>query len=74
MLPQHLICIAIVLLFTIGIRFIRKELSKADQAYAQAQEQHKAQEVVFTKEEVEAIDEQVDLSWEWSEMPHYIAN
>ena len=69
----HLIVVAIILL-PVAYWFLIKECKRADKAHSQTTKQHKASEVTFTKEEIEAIGEQIDLRmYEFGENP-FIAN
>lgn len=58
----------------IAFRFLIKECKRADKAFEQAERQHKASQVTFTREDYQVIDDNIDLTYEWSEMPHYIAS
>lgn len=73
MLLLNLIVAATILL-PAAIWFFIKECKRANKAFEEAERRHNAQQVVFTREEYQAVDDNIDLTYEWSEMPHYIAN
>lgn len=73
MLLLNLIVAAIILL-PAAFWFLIKECKRANKAFEESEQQHKAQQVVFTREDYQVIDDNIDLTYEWSEMPHYIAN